>query len=244
MDSGYYAACTGLRAQNQALELVANNLANVSTIGYRGQSAAFQSLLAGEPAPMNEINHAINNFNILDRTTVDLTSGTLQRTGNPLDVAMEGSAFFVVQTAAGNLYTRAGNFQLSAAGKLVTASGDAVLGSQGPITLPAGDVAISGDGTVSVDGAVVDQLRIVRFPPEAALTSVGGSYYSAGTASPLPASASRVRQGMIEDSNVNAMKAVVQLITVQRQAEMLQRALSLFYANFNQTAASDLPRVS
>ncbi len=244
MDSGYYAACTGLRAQNQALELIANNLANVSTIGYRGESAGFQSLLAGQPGAMSEINYAINDFNVIDKATVDLTAGSMQHSGNPLDLAIEGDAFFVVQTSAGNVYTRAGNFELSSTGRLVTSSGDPVLGGQGPITLPAGDVAISGDGTISVNGAVVDQLRIVRFPAHTSIVPVGRSYYSAGTALPLPAPAARVRQGMIEDSNVNAVKAVVQLITVQRQAEMLQRALSIFYANFNQTAASDLPRVS
>jgi len=244
VDSGYYAACTGLRTQNQALDLIANNLANISTIGYRRQSASFQSLVAAQPSMMSEINDAINNFNVLDKTTVDLTAGSLQHTGNPLDLAIEGNAFFVVQAAAGSLYTRAGNFQLSATGRLVTAEGDPVLGGQGSITLPPGEVTVSADGTISVNGAVVDQLRIVRFPADATLASVGGSYYSADATSALPAPGAQVRQGMIEGSNVDAVKAVGQLITVQRQAEMLQRALSVFYADFNQTAATDLPRVS
>jgi flagellar basal-body rod protein FlgF/flagellar basal-body rod protein FlgG len=84
MDSGYYAACTGLRAQNQALELIANNLANVSTIGYRGQNAAFQSLLSSQPAGVSEINYAINDFNVMDKSTLDLTAGSTQHSGNSL----------------------------------------------------------------------------------------------------------------------------------------------------------------
>jgi len=92
---------------------------------------------------------------------------------------------------------------------------------------------------------MVDQIRIARFPLGTALASVGNSYYATNkSATPLPAPDARVRQGMLEDSNVSAVKAVVQLINVQRQAEMLQRAMSVFYSELNHTAASDLPRVS
>ena len=156
MDSGYYAACAGLAAQTQALELVANNLANLGTVGYRGQQATFLSLVAGGGgAAANPLNAAINDFGVLGGSRLDLSSGALTATGNPIDMAIAGNGFFVVQSSVGLVYTRNGGFHLTPAGQLVTAQGDAVLGQQGPIVLPNGGVAVSADGTISVDGNVI-----------------------------------------------------------------------------------------
>lgn len=244
MDSGYYAACAGLAAQTQALELIANNLANLGTAGYRGQRAVFRSLLAGSGAvPSNPLNAAVNDFGVLGGSRIDLASGSLASTGNPLDMAVAGKGFFVVNSAAGVLYTRNGGFRLTPDGKLVTGEGDSVLGEQGPITLPSGNVAVSADGTISVDGAVVGKLRIAEFAADTSLTAAGNALYSAPAGSALPAATSSVRQGMIEASNVSSVESVVQLITVQRNAEMMQRALSLFDSQLNQTAAQDLARI-
>ena len=141
-------------------------------------------------------------------------------------------------------YTRTGNFRVSAAGQLVTSEGDPVLGEQGPISVPSGQVAIGADGTLSVDGAVAGKLRLAGFAPNASLTAVGHSYYSAGKAAAIaPDPGTTVRQGMLESSNVNAVAASISLISAQRQAEMLQRALSTFYSEFNHIAATDVPRV-
>lgn len=244
MDSGYYAACAGLAAQTQALELVANNLANLGTAGYRGQEATFRSLLSGNATvAWNPLNAAVNNFGVLGGSRVDQTSGSLVATGNPLDLAIAGKGFFVVQSAGGVLYTRNGSFHRTAAGQLVTAEGEAVLGAQGPITIPNGAAAVSADGTVSLDGAVVDTLRLAEFSPHTSLQAVGNSLYAAPSGSALAAASSSIRQGMLESSNVSPVEATVQLITVQRNAEMMQRALTLFDSQFNQTAAQDLPRV-
>lgn len=244
MDSGYYAACAGLAAQTQALELVANNLANLSTAGYRGQQATFRSLLAGGGAvAWNPVNAAVNDFGVLGGSHVDLASGSLTATGNSLDLAVAGQGFFAVASNGGVLYTRNGGFHRTAEGKLVTAQGDVVLGEQGPITLPSGAVAVSADGTVSVDGAVVAKVRLNEFAPDTVLTAAGTALYRAAQGSALPAASSSVRQGMLEESNVSSVAGVVALITVQRNAEMMQRALSLFDSQFNQTAVQDLPRV-
>src|SRR5579871_1322145 len=176
MDSGYYAACAGFAAQTQALELVANNLANLGTTGYRGQQATFRSLLTGGSAvAWNPLNAAVNEFGVLGGSRVDLASGSLTATGNPLDLAIAGKGFFVVKSPAGLLYTRDGGFHRTADGHLVTAEGDAVLGDQGPIALPNGAAIVSADGTVSVDGAVVDKLRIAEFSPNTSLTPVGNA---------------------------------------------------------------------
>lgn len=244
MDSGYYAACAGLAAQTQALELVANNLANLGTAGYRGQQATFRSLLAGSGMlAWNPVNAAVNDFGVLGGSRIDLASGSLTATGNSLDLAVAGKGFFAVQSAHGLLYTRNGGFHRTITGQLVTAQGDPVLGVQGVINLPNGAVAVSADGTISVDGAVVAQLKVAEFSPDTNLTAAGNALYSAPAGSALPAASSSIRQGMLEESNVSPVSGVVQLITIQRNAEMMQRALTLFDSQFNQVAAQDLPRV-
>ncbi len=244
MDSGYYAACAGLAAQTQALELVAHNLANLTTTGYRGQQTTFRSLLAGEGAGSeNPINAAINDFGVLSGSRLDLTAGSSTATGNPLDAAIAGSGFFTVQSREGTVYTRDGAFHLTPAGQLVTSEGDAILGEQGPVLLPNGNVAISSDGTISVDGSVVSKLSLAEFSPETTLTAIGNSTYMAPAGSALVAANSSVRQGMLEGSNVSPTAGVVQLITVQRNSEMLSRALSALDGQLNQIAVQDLPKV-
>ncbi len=244
MDSGYYAACAGLRTQTQALDVLANNLANVNTVGYRGQEPTFHSLLESTQGGAGALNRVINDFNVLGGGSLDLSAGNIQQTGNPLDLALEGNGFFAVKTRAGTLYTRNGNFQASAQNQLTTSEGDLVLGEQGkPIRLPSGVIAISTDGTLSVDGAVAGQLRLVEFAPGTQLEPAGTSYYAAPETAAHPATGTYVRQGMLEASNVNPVTAAVELITVQRHAEMLARALSSFYSDFNRIAADELPRV-
>jgi flagellar basal-body rod protein FlgF len=249
MDSGYYAVSAGLAAQTQALELVAHNLANLGTNGYRGEQTTFRSLLAGHDLSgsgavrTNLLNAAINNFGVLSGSRLDLTAGSMAATGNPLDVAVAGSGFFVVQSPQGVLYTRDGGFHVTSTGQLVTSQGNAVLGEQGPVTLPNGAVAISSDGTISVDGSVVDKLRLAEFPPGTDLTALGNATYSAPAGSAVAAAESSVRQGMLEGSNVSPTEGVVQLITVQRNAEMLARAFSALDGQLNQVAVQDLPKV-
>src|ERR1700761_3645591 len=136
MDSGYYAACTALLSRTQALDTIANNLANAGTVGFRAERNVFSSVLAAAgSAPGSALNQAINNYGILSGTTLDLSQGALQKTGNDLDLAIEGLGFFVVQTANGPMYTRNGSFQVSSKGQLVTAAGDAVMGDKGVISL-------------------------------------------------------------------------------------------------------------
>ncbi len=246
MDSGYYAACTALKTQSNALELIANNVANVNTTGYRSQIPSFESLLVEgqNGTPSNPWSRLVNEFAVLNGSRLDLAEGNLQRTGNPLDLALDGPGFFAVQTSAGELYTRNGNFRLSAKGQLVTAAGDAVLGSAGPINMPANaQIAVGPDGTISVAGAVTGKVRLVEFAAPGQLAAVGGEYYSAPAKAATPALHTEIRAGMLESSNVNPVAAVVALITAQRQADMVGRAMSAFYSDFNRVAADELPRV-
>jgi flagellar basal-body rod protein FlgF len=245
MDSGFYATCAALMARSQALDLVANNLANTSTPGYRSQQNIFRSFLAAASGhPGSRLNQAVNDFGISGGSQMDLTQGNLEPTGNDLDFAVQGPGFFQVKTANGTVFTRNGNFQVSAQGQLTTAQGDAVMGEQGPIRIVGGPVTVSSDGTISVKGAVAGKVKLVEFAPGTALESIGKTYYSAPAKSDAPAKQSTIAQGSLESSNVNPVAGAVELVAVQRYAEMMQRALSMFHTEFNRIATEDLPKVN
>ena len=245
MDSGFYAACTALVSKTQALEAVANNLANVNTTGFRAQRNQFSSVLANASVTgSSPLNLAVNNYGVLGGTRLDMTQGSLQKTGNDLDVAIDGSGFFTVQTAAGPMYTRNGNFQVAANGQLVTPAGDPVMGEKGAINVSGGKVLIGSDGTISVNGAMAGRLKVVDFASTTQLASVGNTYYSAPEGSEIQAKQLSIQQGVIEASNVNSVSSAVELINVQRQAEMMERALSFFNSDLDKTATEDLPRVN
>jgi flagellar basal-body rod protein FlgF/flagellar basal-body rod protein FlgG len=244
MDSGYYAACTALVSRTQALDTIANNLANVSTAGFRAEKNVFSSVLTNAGGGSSSaLNQAINNFGVLGGTSLDATQGALQKTGNDLDVGIEGKGYFVVQTANGPMYTRNGAFQVSSKGQLVTSTGDAVMGDKGVISILPGTVSISPDGTISSNGAVTGKLKVVEFPEGTELTTQGSTYYSAPANTAAVAKDSSVRQGMLESSNVNPIASMVELVNAQRSAEMMQRALTMFNSEIDKTAAQDLPKV-
>jgi flagellar basal-body rod protein FlgF/flagellar basal-body rod protein FlgG len=245
MDSGFYATCAALMARSQALDLVANNLANTSTPGYRAQHNIFRSFLATASGHLGSgLNQAVNDFGISGGSQMDLSQGNLDHTGNDLDFAVQGPGFFKVQTVNGPVYTRNGNFQVSAQGQLITAQGDPVLGEQGVIRLVGGPVTVSPDGTISVNGAIAGKVKLVEFPPSTALESVGKTYYRAPAKTEAPAKQSTMVQGSLESSNVNPVASAVELVAVQRYAQMMQRALSMFHSEFNRIATEDLPRVN
>jgi flagellar basal-body rod protein FlgF/flagellar basal-body rod protein FlgG len=245
MDSGFYAACTGLLTKIDALELTANNMANISTTGYKGQMEFYRSLEASMGnRPLSPLNQAVNDYGVLGGAAVDLKTGEFEKTGNSLDLALEGSGFFVIQTPAGIRYTRNGSFHVDAAGRLLTATGDEVMGQQGPVQLPSGTIAFSSDGTISRDGAVVARLRLVTFKPGTALEAEGNSYYQAPKDSDEPAVDPRLLQGTLESSNMNPIDGVISLMMLQRHAQLLEQTLSIFHSVFNNAPAQDLARVS
>jgi flagellar basal-body rod protein FlgF/flagellar basal-body rod protein FlgG len=245
MDSGYYALSTALIARTQALDTIANNLANASTTGYLAEQNVFSSVLtASGNAMASPLNRAINDYGVMGGTKLDMSQGALQKTGNDLDLAVQGSGFFVVQTANGPVYSRDGAFQVSSKGQLVTAQGDPVMGQKGSLTILPGPVSISPDGTISSNGAVTGKLKLVSFPAGTTLNSLGSTYYTAPANSAVAATDSTVQQGALESSNVNPVSGMVELITAQRSDEMMQRALSMFNSEIDKTATQDLPKVS
>jgi flagellar basal-body rod protein FlgF/flagellar basal-body rod protein FlgG len=241
MNTGLYAACAGLLARTQALDLAANNLANATTGGYRAQMPTFRSVLAGGETSQAS---AVSEFGTLSGARLDPKPGAIERTGNDLDFAIQGNGYFVVRTATGaRLYTRSGSFHVDRAGQLVTSDGSLVLGKAGPIVLPRGKVSVSSGGIVSVDGALSGEMLVVNFPPGTELTPQGASLLSAPPGSERVSPDPQVLQAALEGSNVNAISAAVGLLGLQRNADMLQRALGIFHSEFNRIAAQDLAKV-
>ncbi|WP_128911453.1 flagellar basal-body rod protein FlgF [Granulicella sibirica] len=246
MDSGLYAACTALMARTDALDSIANNLANSSTGGFRAKHTTFSSVLAGYGHPLaTQLNEATNHYGLLSASRLDLQPGSLERTGNELDLGIDGPGFLAVQTKGGTAYTRNGGLQISSQGQLVTASGDPVLGEGGPITIPRGaSITISNDGTVSANGAIAGRLKIVEFSATADPQSMGASYYTVAQKDVVASPESKVQQGMLEGSNVNPVASVIELINAQRAAEGMRHAMTMIDSEIDKTAVQDLPRVS
>lgn len=245
MDSGFYAACAGMVARSQALDTIASNVANSSSAGFRGEQNVFGTVLAtARNHRLSSINQVTNSYGVLSGTRLDETEGMLTRTGNDLDAAIQGSAYFKVQTATGIAYTRNGAFQVSSKGQLTTATGDPVLGDTGPINVPSGKVAISGDGTLSVDGTISGKLKLASFAPGTRMLSHGTSYYTAPASAERAATGAAVEQGALEGSNVSPVEGMVALISAQRSAESMRHVLSMIDSDMDKTAAQDLPRVS
>jgi flagellar basal-body rod protein FlgF/flagellar basal-body rod protein FlgG len=245
MDSGYYAAVAGMVARTQDLDIAASNLSNAQTPGYRAEREIFRSVLLGAEASESQLGQVLNNYGVLGGDQINLAQGTLERTGNPLDLAIEGEGFFQIQTAQGVRYTRNGSFHRTPDGRLVTVSGDAVLSSAGePIPVPPGEVTIGTDGSLSVDGGVGSTVGVFGFPKGTDLKPEGADRYVA----PEDAQAQAVKgavvhQGALEGANQDTITASMNLILIQREAEMMQKALTIFHTEFNKIASEDLPRV-
>jgi flagellar basal-body rod protein FlgF len=244
MSSGFYAAYSGLLARTEALDSTASNLSNSGTEGFRAEREYFRSTIMGPDALNSQLNRTVNDFGVLGGNKLDLGQGSLAPTGNPLDLAIEGQGFFAIQTAAGVRYTRDGQFKRAIDGSLTTVQGDPVLNAQSqPIRIPVGDVTVSSDGVISVGGGVAATLGLWKFASADALSPEGTSRYApSGSSKPTPATAA-IHQGSLEGSNQDVIQGTLQLILVQRQAEMMQKALTVFDTNFDKPASEDLPKV-
>jgi len=231
---GLSVATAGAIAQSNALDATANNIANASTAGFRGDKLTFREVLNGQKS----VDIAMVDSG---RARVDGQAGTLMQTDNPLDVALEGDGYFAVQTDQGTRYTRSGNFRLDDQRQLVTSEGAPVLGTgKAPITLPpeATNIAIGTDGSITADGVAAGKLELVHFD-EAQLRREGGTLFSS-TATPRPVEAeTKVRAGMLEASNVNVVRGVVDLVKVSRTYESLMRVIQT-YSQVESRAARDL----
>jgi flagellar basal-body rod protein FlgF len=220
-------AASGLRARMESLDLLANNIANASTGGYKADREFYSLYVAPEAAG----NGLTSTMPLIERPWVDHAQGVLHATGNPLDVALSGKGFFAVNGPSGPLYTRNGSFRLAADGKLTSADGYPVRDSLGaPVTLQsARAVDISSDGTITQDGVATGKLEIVDFTSTADLSKQGSNYFRVADPALRSAapSGTSVEQGHLEAANTGTAEAAIRLVSVMRQFEMLQKAVSL-----------------
>jgi flagellar basal-body rod protein FlgF len=241
MDRLIYLAMSGAKATMQRQETLANNLANVSTLGFRAELAAFRAV------PVEGSGASTRVYSLESTPGYDATPGQVAATGRNLDVAMKGASWLAVQGLDGTeAYTRGGSLDINADGNLVTTSGLTVLGDGGPIQIPPDtQVGIAADGTVSVTDTngrsnSVGKLKLVT--PEAPLTRGIDGLFRAGdgdlSADPL----ARVQDGALEGSNVSAVETMVAMIAAARQFEAQMKSLS--NAEGNDKAASQLLSVS
>jgi len=227
MSSGFYTTYLGMQARQDAMDVLANNLANVSTTGFKGDSAffrAYQNALDDDPTDNTNIDRSTN----LENTKTDFSPGSMHNTGRELDAAIDGEGFFVVQTSAGERYTRDGSFTLNSNGQLVTHDGFTVTGRSGPITLPPGVVSIDPAGNISVDGASVDTLKVVKFAQPATLAKEGRNLFrqTDPKGAALTIENPNIQQGALEGSNVNAIHEMVTMMKYMREFESLQKMLT------------------
>ena len=241
MDRLIYLAMSGAKATMQRQETLANNLANVSTVGFRAELAAFRAV------PVEGSGASTRVYSLESTPGYDASPGQVAATGRNLDVAMKGASWLAVQGLDGTeAYTRGGSLDINAEGNLVTTSGLTVLGDGGPIQIPPDtQVGIAADGTVSVTDTngrsnSVGKLKLVT--PEAPLTRGIDGLFRAGdgglSADPL----ARVQDGALEGSNVSAVETMVAMIAAARQFEAQMKSLST--AEGNDKAASQLLSVS
>jgi flagellar basal-body rod protein FlgG len=225
--NGLDSATSALRYWERKQELVANNLANVSTTGFKAQRV-FAKLLDG----MRPVAQAQS----------DLSVGNLKQTGNSMDVALDGPGFFVVNTPNGERYTRGGTLGVDAKHFLVDANGNQVVGTKGPMKVTDDPVTIAADGEVTQNGIKVDFLRVENTPKGTDPVPEGNALWiPAATKEVIVPKDRSIKQGYLEESNVNSMSALIDMVSVQRSYTSVEKAITTMDAS-NETIVNQLAK--
>jgi len=222
MENPGYIALSRMIAQQRALDVRATNIANTNTPGFKAESVLFSDYLLQQKGITTPVGGRTVQM-VQDRATWrDFGQGELSKTGNPLDLALQGDGFFVIGTPRGDRYTRAGRFTLSAAGQIVDMSGNAVLGTDGqPVSVPQDDgpIAVAGDGTISTDSGPIGKFHVVQFDSQQALQAEGNSLFT--TTQPVrDAAQPNVSQGMVEGANIQAVVELTRMMGEMREFEL------------------------
>jgi flagellar basal-body rod protein FlgG len=237
MIQGLYTAASGMAAHQLRIDVLANNLANVDTPGFKAdlvtidQSVIPENLTSDILAPLSTVE--------VGRPGMNLAPGALKNTGNPLDLAIIGPGLFVVDTPQGERYTRAGNFVRDAEGFLATQDGFRVLGSDGPVAVPEAGFHVDANGRVAGGGS----LRVVGSERLEGLVKVGATLFGPAEGAPAPGELTdaTVTQGQLEGSNVNVVMGMVEMLATMRTYEAYQKTIQALDQTVGQ-AANDLGR--
>ncbi|MBI5017389.1 MAG: flagellar hook-basal body protein [Deltaproteobacteria bacterium] len=234
-----YTAASGMIAESQRLDLMAYNLANVSTAGFKGAGVVRQSQRPTFPAVATDVQTAPAG------QYQDPSAGSLRPTGVALDFALEGDGYFEVRTAGGPAYTRNGHFRVTPDGSLTDARGNLVLGETGPLKVASADtIAVSEDGTVSADGKRVDRLSLRKFSNTDELRSSGAGLFFPAAGTVAESATPRVAQQTLEDSNVSTMAEMGHMIETLRAFESYQKVITTVMDDVTGQAVRQLGRLA
>lgn len=225
MENTLYISLSRQMTLRREMDVIANNIANADTTGFKVESLMVRTE-AQAPARMSDGGKV--KFVLDDGVARDFTQGSLRQTGGDFDLAIEGKGFFQVTTGAGDRFTRDGRFTLSPEGKLTTQAGDPVMGDGGEIVLDLnrGPVAVAADGTISQAGERVGKVQVFLFDDRSVLAKDQNNLLkNTSNAAPVADTASRVRQGMLEGSNVNPILQITRMIEVSRAYESVVRTM-------------------
>lgn len=226
MENASYIALSHQVALNDEMAVIANNIANIGTPGFRREGIIFAEYLAksAKPAARAETLSYVSERGMAR----NIMSGPIEETGNALDVAIAGDALFVVETREGQRYTRSGHFRLDQTGQIITQSGDVVQGSNGPLLIQpdATEIIIADDGTISTDRGKVGQFQLVRFENDRQLEKAGNGLYRT-SAAPAPATDVTMIQGSIERANVQPVLEITRMIEIMRLYQNNQNLIQM-----------------
>ncbi|HWE75302.1 MAG TPA: flagellar basal-body rod protein FlgF [Stellaceae bacterium] len=219
MENASYIALSGQTAREHQMEVLANNIANLSTPGFKAERMMFKEYLSKPDDGSDPSSYVVSQGNARD-----MSQGNLTHTGNPLDVALNGNGFMTVTTPSGNQYTRNGHLQIDNQGELVTTTGFVVQGDGGsPIVVPSGaaSITIGKDGTVATEKQTIGKISVVNFDnPQILAESQGGLY--ATTQTPTPATGTTVEQGTIEEANLQPVVEMTKLMDTAHQMGLVK----------------------
>lgn len=224
MENIGYVGLSKQMALREQMDLAAQNIANMSTPGYKARGMMFTDYMSkGEGAQGDKLHQVVGqtSFRRIDQ-------GPMQQTHNPLDMAISGQGYFAIDTPNGVQYTRAGNFALSSDGTIVTAQGHSVQSAGGgPLQIPEGEtqITVTADGTISTENGEIGQFKMVSFGDEQGLKEAGDGLYDADGAAELPTEGASIIQGAIEGSNVQPVKEMTEMIEILRSYQSTQRIM-------------------
>jgi flagellar basal-body rod protein FlgG len=231
---GIYPAISGSLLQERRLEILSNNLANLNTIGYKEDRPVFETYISDNSSDYQSIDSTRiipeGAFVVFTGINTVFSQGEMRFTSNPLDLAINGEGFFVVETPQGDAYTRKGNFTLNKEGILVTQEGLPVLGEGGAITIKGKEITVDGNGTIFADNKRIANISLVSFPKPYPLQKIGDALFVPNNSyvETITPPDTIIEQGYQELSNVQVTKAMIEMVDVLRAYESYQKVIQSF----------------